>query len=112
MDREDEGLPKWDKYNGRKHETLENSKVAARIKEWMQLHPNCKNKSACAKDLGITRPTVRKWWNIIQSGSQADEVKKLQEKMEPITPHYQMMLTSEEMYESMSDLEELTSNNE
>ena len=31
------------------------------IKEWKQAHPDG-NKSQCAKDLGVSRTTVIKWW--------------------------------------------------
>lgn len=53
----------WRRGNGRKHETLANSKIAERVREWMLLHPDSHNKSECARELGLTRPTVRKWWN-------------------------------------------------
>jgi hypothetical protein len=63
---EEKGIRAWDEKSGRKHETLSNSKIAARIEEWMILHPDSHNKSECARDLGLTRPTVTKWWNIIE----------------------------------------------
>ena len=43
--------------------TMENSKVASEVIAWRKSHPDNKNKSACARDLNLTRPTVRKWWN-------------------------------------------------
>lgn len=33
------------------------------IQEWKANNPNNDNKSLCARELGITRPTVIKWWN-------------------------------------------------
>lgn len=60
----------WREGSGRKHETLENSKVAARVKEWMLLHPDSHNKSECARDLGLTRPTVIKWWKQIEESTE------------------------------------------
>ena len=54
-------------WRGRKHETLDNSKIAATIKEWMMNHPDCTNKSACARDLNMSRTTVTKWWNEINN---------------------------------------------
>ena len=56
----------WRKGNGRKHETIENSKIAWRVREWMLKFPDNHNKSECARELGLTRPTVRKWWKQIE----------------------------------------------
>lgn len=53
-------------WRGRKHETLDNSKVAAAIKEWMENHPDSTSKSACARDLNLSRTTVTKWWSEIE----------------------------------------------
>lgn len=50
--------------------TLDNSKVAERVRGWMLSHPDSHNKSACARDLGLTRPTVIKWWRQIQEQSE------------------------------------------
>ena len=47
--------------------TVESSKVAAQVEKWMIEHPDNHNKSECARDLGITRPTVRKWWKQIKA---------------------------------------------
>ena len=63
----EKGKSDWREGNGRKHETLDNSKVAAAIKEWMLSHPDSTNKSECARDLNLSRPTVRKWWNEIEN---------------------------------------------
>lgn len=52
----------WRKGNGRKKATYENSQEAAKIKKWQENNPGCNNKSKCAKDTGLTRPTVHKWW--------------------------------------------------
>lgn len=57
----------WRKGNGRRHATVENSKEAARIREWMEQQPGNSNKSACARDLGLSRTTVTKWWNLLNS---------------------------------------------
>ena len=54
-------------WRGRHHETLDNSKIATAIKEWMISHPDNTNKSECARDLNLSRPTVRKWWNEIEN---------------------------------------------
>lgn len=58
----------WRDGNGRKHETPETSKAAAQVGEWRINNPASNNKSQCAKDTGLTRPTVRKWWNYVQPG--------------------------------------------
>ena len=47
---------KWDAGNGRK---IQAGKVAA----WRAEHPESNNKSACARDTGLHRNTVSKWWN-------------------------------------------------
>ena len=57
------GDGKWDEHNGRKKETYANSKKAWIVAAWRYEHPTSSNKSECAKDTGLTRPTVRKWWN-------------------------------------------------
>lgn len=46
----------WRKGNGRKPES---EKVAA----WRAENPESNNKSACARDTGLDRKTVRKWWS-------------------------------------------------
>lgn len=57
---------KWDAHNGRHKESFvsaENSKKAQRITQWRKEHPDSKNKSACARDLSLSRNTVIKWWD-------------------------------------------------
>lgn len=54
---------KWDAYNGRKRATLENSREAKMVAAWRAKNPESNNKSACARDIGLHRNTVRKWWN-------------------------------------------------
>lgn len=52
--------------NGRHKESfvsVENSKIAQRIMQWRKEHPDSKNKSACARDLNLSRNTVIKWWD-------------------------------------------------
>ena len=53
----------WRKGNGRKKETIETSPHAAIVREWRAKNPDNKNKSQCARDTGLTRPTVHRWWN-------------------------------------------------
>ena len=57
----------WRKGNGRKKATIENSREAKIVAEWRAKNPESSNKSACAKDTGLSRPTVRKWWPAIAS---------------------------------------------
>lgn len=59
---------KWRNRNGRPEADIETSKEANMIKEWINTHPDSKNKSACARDTGLHRHTVRKWWNAIETG--------------------------------------------
>ena len=54
----------WRNKDGRPIATPENSKECAIVTKWRQEHPDCTNKSLCAKETGLSRPTVRKWWNI------------------------------------------------
>lgn len=53
---------KWDENNGRKIATLESSPHAKIIREWRNQHPDSHNKSECARDTGLSRPTVTRWW--------------------------------------------------
>lgn len=61
--------------------TLENSKIAAQVEEWMISHPNCQNKSACARDLGLSRPTVTKWWKQVKELSEDYMYKKAEDEI-------------------------------
>ena len=81
---EEKGKQNWWEGGGRPKgsiDTLESSKVAAQVEEWMMSHPNSHNKSVCARDLGLTRPTVRKWWNIIETQSENYFYKKFEEEI-------------------------------
>ena len=42
--------------NGRKAEK-------GKVKKWREEHPGVNNKSLCARETGLTRPTVTKWWD-------------------------------------------------
>ena len=46
----------WRKGNGRKR------KVEI-VKEWQEANPDNKNKSQCARETGLARHTVHRWWN-------------------------------------------------
>lgn len=60
---EERGIERWDINSGRKKESIETSPHAAIVKEWQEKNPDNKNKSQCARDTGLTRPTVHRWWN-------------------------------------------------
>jgi len=56
---------KWINREGRPKGSVvkfEDSKNAKKIAEWRKNNPLSTNKSECARELGLTRPTVRKWW--------------------------------------------------
>lgn len=55
----------WREGNGRKKGSTvsaEDSRCAAIVREWQEQNPDCRNKSKCARDTGLDRKTVRKWW--------------------------------------------------
>lgn len=52
----------WRDGNGRPKATKENSPHYAKVQEWRDRNPNSTNKSRCARETGLSRPTVRKWW--------------------------------------------------
>ena len=51
----EKGRSDWREGNGRKPEK-------EKVRAWRAAHPENTNKSQCARDLGLSRPTVRKWW--------------------------------------------------
>ncbi len=53
-------------WRGRPEATLDNSKEASLIREWMHSHPDSRNKSQCARELSMSRNTVAKWWKQIE----------------------------------------------
>lgn len=52
----------WRNKDGRPVATKENSKEATKVARWRAEHPDSHNKSQCARDCGLSRPTVTKWW--------------------------------------------------
>ena len=102
----DKGKVNWWEGGGRPEgsvATVDNSRIASLVKKWIDNHPDCHNKSACARELGIDRKTVRKWWNIINSESLDDKIRKVMDAMKPVEVHYQMELTSDEMMSAMTN---------
>ena len=59
----EKGREDWREGNGRPKATVENSHHFKMIQAWRMEHHESTNKSECARDLGLSRPTVRKWWN-------------------------------------------------
>ena len=56
---------KWDDNNGRKPGSTKlasESRCAALVRGWRENHPQNKNKSLCARETGLSRPTIIKWW--------------------------------------------------
>lgn len=59
------GLSKWDEKNGRPKGSVvteKDSPQAKIVQQWRSANPDSKNKSQCARETGLSRPTVRKWW--------------------------------------------------
>lgn len=52
----------WRNVDGRPKATKENSPHYTKVQEWRSRNPQSKNKSRCARETGLSRPTVRKWW--------------------------------------------------
>lgn len=53
---ESKGKEVWWEGNGR-------ARQASVVAEWRKLNPNCTNKSKCARECGLERHTVAKWWD-------------------------------------------------
>ena len=59
------GRKDWREGNGRPKGSVvlaEDSPQYAKVQEWRDRNPNSTNKSRCARETGLSRPTVRKWW--------------------------------------------------
>lgn len=94
---------KWRNKDGRPVATLDNSKEAQLINEWMVNHPESSNKAACARDLGMSRTTVTKWWKKIEERilDNPSSIVEFMEQMEPISLNYQHVYTSEEFKDAL-----------
>lgn len=56
----------WREGNGRKKGSVvaaEDSRCAQIVKKWREDNIGCSNKSKCARETGLNRNTVSKWWN-------------------------------------------------
>lgn len=71
----------WRKGNGRKAQ-------GDIVRQWREENPNNNNKSQCAKETGLSRPTVRKWWDpdkVVVSAAAKPQAKKAEEpKNKPV----------------------------
>lgn len=45
--------------------TAESSPQYAKVQEWRKNNPKSTNKSLCARETGLSRPTVGKWWTAV-----------------------------------------------
>lgn len=55
----------WRNVDGRPKGSVvsaETSPQYAKVQGWRRNNPNSNNKSRCARETGLSRPTVRKWW--------------------------------------------------
>lgn len=50
---------RWDEGSGRKTEQQ-------KVYEWQIEHLECTNKARCARETGLSRPTVHKWWTVFE----------------------------------------------
>lgn len=57
------GKRSWRDGNGRPYAIPDNSKECALVTSWRKKNPDNMNKSQCAKETGLDRKTVRKWWD-------------------------------------------------
>ena len=82
--------------------TIDNSKVAARIGKWIKEHPDNHNKSACARDLSMSRTTVIKWWNRIELKQLGEDIQEGLNSVSPENPVFRKELSEDEYLEIMS----------
>lgn len=58
------GRKDWREGNGRPIATPKNSEHCAKVQAWRRANPNNDNKSQCARETGLSRPTIHKWWKL------------------------------------------------
>lgn len=76
------GKRSWRDGNGRPYAIPDNSKECALVTSWRKENPNNNNKSQCAKETGLSRPTVRKWWDpdkVVVSAASKPQAKKAEQ---------------------------------
>ena len=72
----------WRNKEGRPKVTALSSKEAAAVASWRKDNPGSKNKSLCARETGLDRKTVRKWWDpdkVVVSVAAKPQAKKAEE---------------------------------
>lgn len=72
----------WRNKEGRPKVTALSSKEAAAVASWRKDNPGSKNKSLCARETGLDRKTVRKWWDpdkVVVSAAAKPQAKKAEE---------------------------------
>ena len=52
-----------EKFGGDGEETRGRKDVKNLVLQWREEHPGVENKSLCARELGLSRPTVIRWWD-------------------------------------------------
>ncbi|MFK1951665.1 hypothetical protein ACIXFX_24200 [Bacteroides fragilis] len=76
------GKRSWRDGNGRPYAIPDNSKECALVTSWRKENLNNNNKSQCAKETGLSRPTVRKWWDpdkVVVSAASKPQAKKAEQ---------------------------------
>lgn len=76
------GKRSWRDGNGRPYAIPDNSKECALVTSWRKENPDNMNKSQCAKETGLDRKTVRKWWDpdkVVVSAAAKPQAKKTEE---------------------------------
>lgn len=76
------GKRSWRDGNGRPYAIPDNSKECAIVTSWRKENPDNMNKSQCAKETGLDRKTVRKWWDpdkVVVSAAAKPQAKKTEE---------------------------------
>ena len=72
----------WRNKEGRPKVTALSSKEAAAVASWRKDNPGSKNKSLCARETGLDRKTVRKWWDpdkVVVSAAVKPQTKKAEQ---------------------------------
>ena len=92
------------------------------VRQWRDEHPGNENKSECARDLGISRPTVARWWDIEEPKRNEPEVYEIAEEAQndfqqrmatdPVFREWQETIQnmSEEQFKGFAELVEMMKN--
>lgn len=97
------------KRGGDGEETRGRKSLEHMVRQWREEHPGNENKSECARDLGISRPTVVRWWDADQQFVQQAE-SKVYEIAEEAQNDFQLSMASDpkfrEWQEAMQHMSE------